>query len=70
MAAWELAGDNVSFDILQDLNAMAAAQKEYAETQSGPLATFMSMQGFFPYKVIRSTVYLDSPSADLRVALR
>lgn len=48
---WELTPGNMSLDAIHIPEVMEAAQKQYIETQSGPLSCISSMQGFFPYKV-------------------
>ncbi|KAK3621607.1 hypothetical protein LTR56_022714 [Elasticomyces elasticus] len=51
VVAWELTPGNTSLDIIHNPDVMAAVQKQYMETQSGPMSHIASMQGFFPYKL-------------------
>ncbi|KAK4963641.1 hypothetical protein LTR10_001270 [Elasticomyces elasticus] len=53
-AAWELTPGNISLDAMNDPAVMAAALKELATHQNGPLTSFLSWQGFFPYKLFAS----------------
>ncbi|KAK5123992.1 hypothetical protein LTR85_002189 [Meristemomyces frigidus] len=51
VVAYELTPGNTSLDAIHIPEVMEAAQKQYMETQSGPLTCISSMQGFFPYKL-------------------
>lgn len=48
---WELKEGHHSLDAIHTPAVMEGAQKEYMETQGGPLSCISSMQGFFPYKL-------------------
>lgn len=47
---YELKPEMYSGDILYNPEVMEAAQKQYVETQGGPLSSIACVQGFFPYK--------------------
>jgi len=48
---WELKPGNPTLDAIHDPQVMQAAQQQYMESQTGPMTSISSMQGFFPYKL-------------------
>ena len=51
---WELTPGNPSLEVIYDPEVMQDAMKQLVDSQSGPLTTISSTQGFFPYKVCRA----------------
>ncbi|KXL51486.1 MAG: hypothetical protein FE78DRAFT_74393 [Acidomyces sp. 'richmondensis'] len=45
---------NPTLDAIHDPQVMQAAQQQYMESQTGPMSSISSMQGFFPYKITKS----------------
>ncbi|KAJ5363131.1 hypothetical protein N7541_003975 [Penicillium brevicompactum] len=67
IALFEVQPSVVTLDTLSQVpEAMAAAGKQYAEENSGPLSCIASMQGFFPAKKILSEAELEEVIQSIR----
>ena len=67
LAVFEVASHVATLDTLsQKPSVMEAAQKQYMETQGGPLSCTSTMQGFFPVKAVMSEEELEALIQSIR----